>query len=264
MALIKRADADSIAREAVSLHLGDLEQQGESLVAEAKTRAESILAKGRAERDLLIAGAAERGYKAGYARGHAEGLETGSETGEAKALEGSSAIISSLAEQWGVVLGQFEQRRETMLSDARVDIVRLAAVLAAKAARRAVELDPTVIERTLDEIARRVIAPSALIVSVHPGDLDAAQRKLPELLERIGGSPHATITPDESVTRGGCVVRTDGGGLIDAEVEREIDRLVGALLPDDGSDDREANGTTNEDGSGEGDEPADETGGVTP
>lgn len=242
MALIKRADADSFAREAVALHLGDLEREGESLIAEAKTRAEAIIAKGRAERDRLVAGAAERGYEAGYAKGHAEGLEKGAETGEARALEGSSAVISSLSEQWSVVLANFEQRRESMISDSRREIVRLATVFAAKVTRRAVEVDPSVIERTLGDVVRRVVSPSALIVTVHPDDLAAAQRLMPALLERVGGSAHGTIVGDDSLRRGGCIVRTEGGGVIDADVDREIDRMVEALIPaeDDAEPDRPA------------------------
>ena len=255
MALIKRADAESVAREAVSLHLGDLEREGETLVAEAKTRAESILAKGRAERDLLIAGAAERGYKAGFARGHAEGLEKGAEPGESRALEGSSAVISALAEQWGLVLAAFEQRRETMLAEARTDIVRLAALFAEKVARRAVELDPAVIERTLDAVIRRMVAPTALIVAVHPDDLAAAERLLPALLARVGGSAHASVVADASLGRGGCVVRTDGGGVIDAGIDQEIDRLVGALMPSGGGVDDADPDPSDQTGDGDGGAP---------
>lgn len=249
MALIKRADAETFARDAVRLHLGDLEREGESLIAEAKTRAESILAKGRAERDLLIAGAAERGYRAGFARGHAEGVEKGAERGEARALEGSSSVISSLTEQWGVLLAGFEARREAMLSDARRDYVRLAVVFAEKVARRAVDLDASVIERSLDEVVRRMVSPSALVVAVHPDDLAVAERMLPSLLERIGGSAHATVVSDGTLGRGGCVVRTDGGGVIDADIDAQIDRLIDAVLP---ADDACESGVDTEPGSGSG------------
>lgn len=231
MALIKRSDAETFAREAVVLHLGDLEQEGESLIAAAKTRAESILAKGRAERDRLVAGAAERGYKGGFTKGYTEGLAKGEETGEARALEGTSAVISALMEQWGVALTGFEARREAMISETRRDIVRLAAALAEKVARRAVELDESAIERTLEDVVRRVVGPTTLVVAVHPDDVERASRLMPALLERVGGSSHATVVGDASVARGGCCVRTRGGGVIDADVEASIARMVDTLLP---------------------------------
>ncbi len=232
MALIKRADADSIAREAVTLHLGDLERQGETLVAEAEARAERILVKARAERDLLIAGAAERGYKAGYAKGHAEGMAKGREAGEAEAVEHTTATISALAEQWGLAMGRFEDARERMLSDARSDIVRLATLFAEKVARRVVELDDATVGRTLEGVLRRVVGPTALTVAVHPDDLGTAERLLPTMVDRIGGSSHASVIADRSIERGGCIVRTSGGGVIDADVRAQIARMVAVLLPD--------------------------------
>jgi len=231
VALIKRADVDSFARDAVAVHLGDLELEGETLIAEARTRADSILAKGRSERDLLIAGAAERGYKAGFARGHAEGVEKGLETGEARALESTTAAISALAEQWGLVLARFEADRDTMISESRMQIVRLAALFAEKVTRRAVELDATVIERTMEAVVRRVIGATELSILVHPDDFVRAGELLPEMLERIGGSAHATVTADESLSPGSCVARTPEGGVIDASISGEIERMVEAVLP---------------------------------
>jgi len=243
--LIKRADADEVAKQAVTLHLGDLEREGAAMIAHAKTRAESILAKGRAERDRLIAGAAERGYKAGYARGHAEGLAKGSETGEAQALEHTSAAISALVEQWGLVLSRFESSRERMISEARADIVHLAAMVAEKVARRSVELDPGVVERAMEAALRRVVGPTALTVVVHPDELSLSERLLPVLLDRVGSSAHGAVVADASVERGGCIVRTSGGGVIDADVRAAIERVVETLLPgprpesgsEDGADD---------------------------
>lgn len=232
MALIKRADADSFAREAVALHLGDLEREGETLIAQARTRAESILAKGRAERDLLIAGAAERGYKAGFSKGYAEGLAKGSEKGESHALESTTAAISALAEQWGLVLTAFEQMRERMVSEARGDIVELAAVFAEKVARRTIELDASIVDRALEAVLRRVIETTTLTIAVHSFDLERAQRLLPTILDRVGGSMHAEIVADDSMGRGSCVARTPAGGVIDAETNAEIARLVEMLLPD--------------------------------
>lgn len=233
MALIKRADADTFARQAVSVHLGDLEVEGDALVAEAHTRAEAIVANGRRERDLLVAAGAERGYKAGFTRGHAEGVAKGMETGEARALESTTAAISGLAERWGLVLAKFEDDRDRMLSEARADVVRLAAVFAERVTRRAVGLDPTVVERSMEAVLLRVIGATELSVAVHPGDLELANRLMPAMVDRIGGSGHATVNADSSLSPGSCVARTAGGGVIDASIETEIARMVDALLPDE-------------------------------
>lgn len=243
MALIKRSDADTFARQAVSVHLGDLEVEGDAMIAEARTRADAIIAKGRQERDLLVAGGAERGYKAGFTSGHSEGVAKGLESGEARALEATTAAVSALAEQWGLVLARFEEDRDRMLSEARADVVRLASVFAERVTRRAVALDPSVVDRSLEAVLRRVIGATALTVSVHPDELERAGRLMPALLDRIGGSAHASVTADASLERGSCVARTAGGGEIDASIEAEIDRMVEAVLPGEARADRVVDGS---------------------
>lgn len=232
MTLIKRAEAETFAKEAVALNLGDLQREGEALVAQARTRAESILAKGRAERDWIVGGASERGYKAGFARGHAEGMIEGREKGEIAAIETTSAAVSALAEQWGLAMVRFEESRDRMLSEARADIVRFAVLFAEKLARCVIDADPAVVERTLEAVVARVAEPTGLAVSVHPDDLEIAGRLMPSLVARLGDSAHASVIADGGVARGGCVVRTAGGGLIDADIETQIDRLVRELLPE--------------------------------
>jgi len=238
VALIKRSDADTFARQAVSVHLGDLEVEGDAMVAEASTRAEAIIANGRRERDLLVAGGAERGYKAGFTRGHAEGFTKGLESGETRALESTTSAISGLAEQWGTALARFEDDRDRMLSEARADVVRLAAVFAERVTRRAVDLDQTVVERAMEAVLRRVIGATELSVAVHPDDLERANRLMPAMVDRIGGSGHATINADGSLSPGSCVARTAGGGVIDASIETEIARMIDALLPDEAMNNR--------------------------
>lgn len=236
MALIRRAEAERVAKNAVSLHLGDLRREGDALVAEAKTRAEAIVAEARAERERLVTGARETGYGVGYNKGIAEGIAKGHEDGLAQALESTTATLSGLVESWGLAISRFEDDRERMLAEARSDIVRLAAVFAERVTKRVVELDAGVVERQIEAVLRAAIRPSRLAIVVHPDDAGPAERALPGLLKQLADGEHAELVTDTELERGSCVARMASGAVIDASIRTQIDRLVAELLPDGGTE----------------------------
>lgn len=234
MALIKRAEAQHVARNAVALDLGDLRREGEAIVAGASADAERILERARAERERLIADASASGRESGYEEGLARGRAEGAERGRAEALEAASEAFAALAESWSVAIARLEADRERMITEARNDIVRLAAVFAEKVARRAVSLDAGVVERQLEAVLRAMVRPTRLVVSVHPGDEARVAEAMPALLRRLGESSHAELMTDESLEPGSCVATMPSGAVIDASISTQIDRMVEALLPDEG------------------------------
>lgn len=234
MGLIKQADAARIAGSAVALHLGDLKREGEEILAAARGEAERVLREARAERERLIGSASEAGYREGYERGYDEGRGKGEEDGQAEALGSSSATLAGLAESWGLALARFEDERERMIDEARSDIVRLAAAFAERVTRRVVALDPGAsVAAQIEAVLRAAIRPTRVVIAVHPEDMPRAESALPALMRRIGGTEHAELVEDASLDRGSCIARLPGGGVIDASLTTQVDRLVAAILPGD-------------------------------
>ena len=231
MALIKRADADRMARQALVLDLGDLVAEGERIRTTAQKDAERIRTEGRAERDRLIADARARGHAEGAAKGHAEGYQKGLEEGAAKALAQRTPQIEQTVKAWTEALDAFASEREALLEETRSCVLQLAAMLAMRIVKREVSMDPTLVERQLAEAIAVVSRPSKLRVSVHPDDEARARDVLPGLVARFGNVEHAELLIDAAVGRGGCVVRTSGGGEIDATVASQLDRMIEVLLP---------------------------------
>lgn len=231
MALIRQSEAERVARNAVTLHLGDLRREGDALVADAKIKAEAIMSGAKAERERLVADASAKGYDTGYAEGLAAGLAKGRDEGTAEALQTASGAFASLAETWGLALARFEDDREQMIAEARTDVVRLAAVFAERVTKRVVELDPGVAERQIEAVLRAAIRPTRVIISVHPDDEAEANRALPGLMKRFAESGHGEVAADATLERGSCVARMASGAVIDASISTQIDRLVAELLP---------------------------------
>lgn len=234
MAMIRSANMDAIARDAVVLDLGDLHRQGEALQAQARAKADAIVAQAEAERKRLISSAAEAGKAEGLARGLEEGRAKGAAEGKGAALAEHAKRLGELEAGWARALEQFELEREGMLLGARQDVLRLGVLIAEKVTKRVIEIDASVVASQIEAVLAMLAGPTRLSIAIHPADEAQARESLPRLLARLAPAAHAEVMTDASLAPGSCVARTAGGGSIDASIRTQLDRIIQALLPDGG------------------------------
>jgi len=231
MGLIKRADIEDYTRDAIVMDLCDLESRGRSVIEAANEQAQRILSEANTERDRLITSASkdghEQGHKEGFAQGHREGVEQG--IAESRAQQ--AAMMDQLSELWTAQLDAFEHQRDTMLENARTQIVELGAMIAQRVIRRVVELDPTIVLNEIEAVLSGITETTRLVLAVHPEDIGIAQAELPKMIERFSTCEHAQIVTDPALERGSCVARTASGGVVDASIPTQLARIVEALLP---------------------------------
>lgn len=242
MAVIKRANVTELARDAIVLDLGDLARQGEAIIAAARQRADEIVREAESERRRLVSTAADEGRRAGQERGVAEGRAAGLEEGRAGGLAEMRQRLEQLEQTWLRGLETFLAARERLYSDARQDVIRLAAVIAEKVTKRTIELDAGVVVAQMESVLTMVLRPTRLIVAVHPEDRVVLERAMPKLLRRFTTVSDAEVVEEPELERGGLVVRlgepTRGesssgvpGGELNASIAVQLGRLVDALLP---------------------------------
>jgi flagellar biosynthesis/type III secretory pathway protein FliH len=231
MALIRHANARTMARDAIVLDLGDLAAQGALLKARARAEADQILENAKAERERMFNGAAEEGRRAGQAKGLEEGRKQGNEAGRAEALVAEREKLKKLDASWQAALASFEGDRDRMLLDARQDIVRLAAIVAEMVTKRSLVLEPERVTDQLGAVLSLLSKPTRLVVAVHPDDEPTLRDALPSIAARAGSSAHVEFTADATLERGSCIARTSGGGVIDASIRTQLQRITEVLLP---------------------------------
>lgn len=253
MGLIRAADANAIARDALVLDLGDLKRQGAHIIDDAKRKAEAILSEARAEHDRLVGEASQKGYEEGLTRGTAEGRATGAAEGRAEAIETTMSELGDLRGAWTSALDVFEAQRRRLASESIVDVVRLASAVASRVTRKVVELDPETVSRQLESVLAMVLRPTSLLVAVHPEDRTLAEDAMGALVGRLAPDAECELVDDPDLSRGSVVVRHRGiagaGGEIDASIETQLDRIaealttgVGAAGSEPGPEAREAEG----------------------
>lgn len=230
MPLIRQPLADPSIRNAVVLHLGDLRRAGEHLRESAAREAESVLAAARVERDRIVSGADREGHAKGLERGLREGHERGAQEGRALAQAEWRDRLAAIESGWTAALGSFLADRERMMLEARQDVLQLALLLAERITKRAIQVDPTLVNDQVAEVLSLVARPSRLVIQLHPEDRPIVEDILPGLRRRFPHIQDLEMADDASLPRGSCVART-AGGVIDASISTQLDRIAAALVP---------------------------------
>lgn len=231
MALLRPSELSGLPRDAIVLDLGDLASQGRQLSAAAQARADRIIADAKAERDRILAGAYEAGYGKGLEEGRAAGRKEGCKAGEATALSECRDRLSKLDAAWSASLASFESGRDNLLQSARADFLSLALRVAERVVKRRIECDPSVVIDQVASAMTQVSRPTGIQVSLHPDDIPLVQAAMPEMGKTLAAARHATLTPDGALQRGCCIVRSEGGGEVDASISTQLARITDAILP---------------------------------
>ncbi|MGP1309894.1 MAG: FliH/SctL family protein [Phycisphaerales bacterium] len=231
MAVIRSAEAKTMARDAIVLDLGELARQADRILGQAQFKAERIVEDAQKERQRLIADAEKVGIERGHKAGYDDGFKRGQEAGAAEARERVADDLQILAAAWGDALEGFETVRVALFREARLDVLKLAVEIAEKVAKRAVDADEQAAARQLEAALELLARPTNLRIACSPDDRRLLADLMPNLESRFTNVRSAAVIEDPSLSRGSVVVRTDKGE-IDATIETQIARVVEALLPD--------------------------------
>jgi flagellar assembly protein FliH len=230
MPILKGQDAQTAARGAIVLDLGDLRRQADRILAEARAKAQYLLADAHQRAKMEGEHALAQAQAQGHAEGLARGLEEGARRGEAKALEAMRERLEQIENAWMTAGQELESRRAEMMRQAKRGVLDLAVAMGRKVVHRVIEVDPTVIEDQLELTLGLVLRPLEVTIRIHPEDAPLVDQIMPRLREQYAHLKHVTIIGDPSVGRGGCVI-SFGQAKIDASIHTQLERIVRTLLP---------------------------------
>jgi flagellar assembly protein FliH len=158
-----------------------------------------------------------------FAKGYEQGERAGAEAGAKRA----DAMLRRLAE----TIQELAEVRRSMVRQTERQMVELALAIAKRIVRREVTIDSD-LTLTMARVALDRLGDStAVTIRLNPDDFEATCQQREALL---AGS-HLTVTPDASVSRGGCLVQSDFG-YVDASVDAQFQELARALLVEEGQE----------------------------
>lgn len=231
MALIRQANAATMARDAIVLDLGDIMRQGDSIKARAREAADRIIADARRERERLISDAAEKGRNDGHAVGLAEGKKAGEAAGRLQALAEFQTALSKLDSTWSAALIRFEQDRDRMLLEARQDVLKLAVAIGEMVTKRVILVQPDVVADQLSAVLVQLARSTRLTIRIHPDDRALIESALSGSARAASAAKHIELIDDPTLDRASVVASTAGGGEVDASIRTQLQRVTEALIP---------------------------------
>ncbi len=231
--------ASTAAPYGARLDLADLERRAEWIVQQAQERAAKILADSRAESKRLADGVTKQAQEEGERAGYKAGLERGRKEGRELAHREANEEIALLAAGLGATAQQFEKERGFLVAEARDDLLGLALRLSERITRRRMEVEPDLVSGQVEAAIESVGGRSKLTLVLHPAD--------EEILRSVLSGGRATdvldldiqgmvVVRDETMERGGCVLRDGRGVVADATISTQLERITRAILPDGDSE----------------------------
>ncbi len=230
MPILKSNQAAGYAKDAVVLDLGDIGRQAARIRLNAEAKAAQIINEAERQAQQIIAEAEGIGLQRGYEQGMQQGLEQGRRQGHAEALQQTTEQLAQLQAAWSDVADQLDASRRQMDREARQAVLEFALKMAERLVHRVIEIDPTVVVDQLAAALSLVTRPMDVSVRINPADRTVLAQAMPQLMSEFNQFQHVQLTDDGDIARGGCVV-TYGQGLIDATVEKQIERVIDLILP---------------------------------
>ncbi len=186
-------------------------------MTDVEAMAESILSKARQEADVITADA----------RTQAQEMK---EQAKRQALELARQELTDAIGALRTAAIEIEARRHELQADGLREAVRLAAAIARKVTKRQGIIDSEALVENLSGAMGLIIAAADLRVAIHPSQRATVVAALPQLNVRWPALRHIEVIDDPAISPGGCRVFTRGG-LIDADLDSQLDRVIAEILP---------------------------------
>ena len=234
MAIIKCHNAQTLLKDALVLDLGDVVHQAKRIRELSEAKARSLLANAQRDAEAIRKQvrdeSAKTGFEEGFAKGQEEGQKQGHEEGYQAALNEAKQQLHQLEQAWINAAHKWDNERTAMERDARQAVLELTLRLTEKVVHRIVQVDEQVINDQLAAVLSYVLRPMDVTVRICPDDRSVLEKAMPQLLNEFNLVQQIHLLDDTSVARGGCDV-TYGQGRIDANLEKQLDRLVEVMVP---------------------------------
>lgn len=214
--------------------MADIESHARSILAQAQERSDELLRAAQEQADVIRQRAQEDGARQGHEAGYAKGIEEGRHSGHEAALSEHRRELGDLIKTLAAAVSELDSSRVQLQAEARNHVVQLAVAIARKVTRRLGIEDRSVTAVSVQEAMRIVAHAADVRIFVHPTQIAYLNSVLPALRQSWPKLHHVELVEDESIAPGGCRIRT-AHGMVDADLDMQIDRIAAELLPSAGS-----------------------------
>ena len=159
--------------------------------------------------------------KDAWEKGFEKGAAAGIEAGEKKTLPMLTDVNTLLTEIAGL--------KSMLLKQYEKEIVDLIFSVAEKIVHCEISLDHRVVQETVLHTLQLASEKESLVLRLHPDDIHWIEKLQASSADPSGKLTAVSLSPDPSVSRGGCHLETPHGD-IDASIETRLNRVYESLI----------------------------------
>ncbi|MGL4514215.1 MAG: FliH/SctL family protein [Lacipirellulaceae bacterium] len=217
--IIRKHASEAPAGEAVrpvTFAFHNIEERGAAYVRSVREQAAKAVQDANAEAEAVRSRAEAAGRRAAEA---AIGELLDNRLGE---------LLATLRPALDGVVAKIETARGEWLDHWQHATLDLAVAIAERIVRRELEREPELTLTWVREALELAAGSSEASILLNPLDYEHLKNHVALLATSVARIANPTVAPDESVSPGGCVVRTKHG-LIDARLETQLAQLADEL-----------------------------------
>jgi flagellar assembly protein FliH len=166
------------------------------------------------------------GRREGMALGLSEGRANGHQAGLDEAKDRLHQVWTSLVS----IVTQLDAARRDLESAGIGEVIALATGIARRVTKRQAAIDPAVLLENIREAMKLAVHAIDVRIVINPAQRKTVSDELPKLQLIWPNLNHVELVDDPTIAVGGCRILTRNGE-IDADIERQLDRVIDDLLP---------------------------------
>lgn len=151
-------------------------------------------------------------------------FEEGRLLGNSEAEKSFAQTTQALA----LACDEISNLKEKMLERSQPDMLRLVFAIAERVVQANVQIDEEVITRTVRQAINLAVSAEEFHIRINPEDLQVVNDHKPLFIASLSGLSNIEFVPDESLTRGGCILESPLG-RVDATMEAQLEAISSCL-----------------------------------
>ena len=211
--------------------LTDIEHQAAALVDQARGEARHLIEQAKVQSRAILETAAKSGKQQGFVIGLEQGLKQGKIEGKAAAVQANQEKLRELGELLYLTTQQVEGYLQMLQAQAPRDVMKLAIEIARRTARISGRYDPTTLRTNVEGAVRLLMSKSKARILVNPIQHHLMLEIMEDLRVDVPQFENAQVISDDQIAPGGCRIIC-GEGEVDADLDRQIDRIAAEILPE--------------------------------
>lgn len=164
---------------------------------------------------------AEEAEQIAYQRGFCEGEKTGLARGEKIGFRKGRQAVDPLFEALTTLLASLENIRLQTYETVETEIVALSLAIARKIVGQELAIRPDLVLNAVRNALGQLEGAGQIRIKLNPEDLKLLEEVKADLTAGIQTTGRVTLTGDDAVACGGCMIETDAGE-IDARLETQF------------------------------------------